>query len=468
MTLPRRTAAVEEKRYALGVDVGGTKIAAGVVTSDGRILHKTTAPTPRDPDHVVQHILAVITDLRRHYPDVAAVGVGAAGMVDWPSGHIRWAPNNSYSDLPLQQLLAEGSGLPATVENDANAAAWAEAAVGAGAGLGNVIALTIGTGVGAGIILNGELQRGETGIAGEAGHIIINPVGGEPCGCGATGCLEAMASGTALGRAGRRAAAADPAGRLAQLAGTAASVTGETVYQAALAGDPTARHLFDQLGYWLGAGIASLVNLFDPQLVILGGGLVTTGDLLLTPAHASFERFVFARTHRELPALALAQMGTDAGLIGAALLALRQCPDPRHPEPHLTSSAPANTRPAPAGRAPAPAPGTGQTTHAARPVRPVRQKNEPSGTRAPGNPVTGWRRLAESPRPANLSGRSTTSGMVTSAHAVLCRLARMPVRVYRLTSRTCLRSGAPHGHERAGWRTRPAIRADPPGGLPVL
>jgi glucokinase len=223
--------------------------------------------------------------------------------------------------------------MPAVVENDANAAAWAEAAVGAGAGLGNVIALTVGTGVGAGIILNGELMRGETGIAGEAGHIIINPVGGEPCGCGATGCLEAMASGTALGRAGRRAAAANPAGRLAQLAGTAADVTGETVYQAARAGDSAAQQLFDDLGYWLGAGIASLVNVFDPQLVILAGGLMATGDLLLTPTLASFERFVFARLHRELPALALAQMGTDAGLIGAALLALHQCPGPHRAEP---------------------------------------------------------------------------------------------------------------------------------------
>jgi glucokinase len=317
---------------AIGVDIGGTKIAAGIVTPDGTVLHATAVPTPQRQDHLVQHILAVVTDLQGRYPGVVAVGAGAAGMVDWPSGRIRWAPNNSYSDLPLQQLLAEGSGLPTAVENDANAAAWAEATVGAGAGLSNVIALTIGTGIGAGIILNGELQRGETGIAGEAGHIIVNP-GGEPCGCGATGCLEAMASGTALGRAGRRAADADPAGRLAQLAGAAAKVTGETVYQAAAEGDPTARQLFDELGYWLGVGIASLVNVFDPQVVILGGGLVTTGDLLLAPARESFERLVFGRAHRTLPALALAHMETNAGLIGAALLALHQHRGAHGPDP---------------------------------------------------------------------------------------------------------------------------------------
>ena len=338
MTIPLRPAAANEKQCAIGVDIGGTKIAAGVVTPSGEILHTVTSPTPGRQDHVVQYILAIIKDLQDRYPHVAAVGVGAAGMVDWPSGHIRWAPNNSYCDLPLQQLLAEGSGLPAVVENDASAAAWAEATVGAGAGLGNVIALTIGTGIGAGIIVNGELQRGETGIAGEAGHIIVNPVGGELCGCGATGCLEAMASGTTLGRAGRRAAAADPAGRLARLAGTAAKVTGETVYEAAREGDPAARQLFDELGFWLGVGIASLVNVFDPRLVILGGGLVTTGDLLLTPARASFEQYVFARAHRKLPPLALARLGTDAGLIGAALLALHQYPSP-HSTDHMPETA---------------------------------------------------------------------------------------------------------------------------------
>jgi len=334
MTALLRPAVTQATPSAVGIDVGGTKIAAGVVTADGRILRALSVPTPQDQDHFVQRLLGIITDLRSHYPEVTAVGVGAAGMVDWPSGHIRWAPNNSYQDLPLQQLLAQGTGLPAVVENDSNAAAWAEATVGAGTGLSNIIALTIGTGIGAGIILNGELQRGENGIAGEAGHLIVNPLSGELCGCGAIGCLEAMASGTALGRAGRQAAAADPAGTLARLAGAASKVTGETVHQAARSGDPTARQLFDQLGYWLGIGIASLVNIFDPQLVILGGGLITTGDLLLTPTQASFEQSVFARPHRQIPPLAPAQLGTDAGLIGAALLALHhRHADPHHPEP---------------------------------------------------------------------------------------------------------------------------------------
>jgi glucokinase len=328
MTALLRPTVTEANRRAIGIDVGGTKIAAGVVTAQGTIVQALAVPTPRRQDHIVQRILAAITDLQSAHPDVAAVGVGAAGMIDWPAGHIRWAPNNSYEDLPLRDLLADGSGLPAVVENDANAAAWAEVTVGAGAGLANVIALTIGTGIGGGIIVNGELQRGHTGIAGEVGHISVHPTGDERCGCGVTGCLEAMASGTALGRLGRRAAAADPAGRLAQLAGAAGKVTGETVHQAAREGDPTARQLFDQIGYWLGVGIASITNVFDPELIILGGGLVTAGDLLLTPARQSFESFVFARAHRSLPLLAPAQLGQDAGLIGAALLALHQYPGP--------------------------------------------------------------------------------------------------------------------------------------------
>src|SRR5579863_585294 len=243
MTSPLRPMVTEAKQQAIGIDIGGTKIAAGVIASDGTIIQAAAVPTPQRQDALVQSILDTVSDLRRHHPGVIATGVGAAGIVDWPNGHIRWAPNNTYQDLPLQQLLTEGTGLPAIVENDANAAAWAEATVGAGAGLSNIIGMTIGTGIGAGLILNRELHRGDTGIAGEVGHMLVNPSGGEQCGCGTNGCLEALASGTALGRAGRKAAAENPAGQLARLAGGADKVTGETVHQAARAGDPAAREL---------------------------------------------------------------------------------------------------------------------------------------------------------------------------------------------------------------------------------
>lgn len=336
----------EEDRRAIGLDVGGTKIAAGIVTGTGRILHRAVVPTPRPADAAVlrRTLTELAVELKTSFPGVVAVGVGAAGMIDWPSGHIRWAPNSTYRDLPLQQALAHDVGLPALVENDANAAAWAERRAGAGAGHRNVIVLTVGTGIGGGIIIDGRLHRGHTGIGAEVGHLIVAPEGGHLCGCGVTGCLEAMASGTALGRAGRAAATADPAGMLATIAGHADSVTGETVFAAAGRGDPVARGLFDQLGYWLGAGIASLVNLFDPEIVILTGGLITTGDLLLAPTRNSFERFVFAPQRRTLPAIIPARLGTDAGLIGAALLALDRQPartqdntgEPHAPSPQTT------------------------------------------------------------------------------------------------------------------------------------
>ncbi len=312
-------------RSAIGLDIGGTKIAGGVVTGDGTVLDLAEVPTPAISDTVetLEALRKVIDSLRDRHPGVEAIGAGAAGMVEWPSGHIRWAPNNAYQELPLRQLLAQQTGLPAVVDNDANVAAWAEARHGAAAGYSHVAVLTVGTGIGAGVVLGGQLQRGHSGLGGEIGHITVTPDGSR-CGCGNTGCLEAMASGTALGRAGREAAAADPGGILATLAGGPDKVTGQVVFEAAQRGDSTARELFGQIGYWLGVGIASVVNLLDIELVVIGGGLVSAGDLLLDPARESFSRFLFGRARRPLPEIISARFGPDAGVVGAAALALDQ------------------------------------------------------------------------------------------------------------------------------------------------
>lgn len=310
-------------RSAIGLDIGGTKIAAGVVADNGTVLDLVEVPTPAisDAPGTLEVLRKVIGSLRDRHPTVEAVGAGAAGMVEWPSGYIRWAPNNAYRELPLRQLLTEETGLPAVVDNDANVAAWAEARHGAAAGCGHVVVLTVGTGIGAGVVLSGQLQRGHSGLGGEIGHITLTPDGSR-CGCGNTGCLEAMASGSALGRAGREAAAADPDGILATLAGGAEKVTGQVVFDAAQGGDQTARQLFAEIGHWLGVGIASVVNLLDVELVVIGGGLVSTGDLLLAPARESFGHFLFGRSRRPLPAIIPAQFGPDAGVVGAATLAL--------------------------------------------------------------------------------------------------------------------------------------------------
>ena len=308
---------------AIGVDIGGTKIAAGVVTAAGHILDRTRLPTPpHDESATLAALFEVVEGLRARDPGVAAIGLGAAGLVEWPHGNARWAPHNSYRRMELRRLLHERTGLPTVVDNDANAAAWAEARFGAGAGGGDLVLLSVGTGIGGGLVLDGRLYHGEHGFAGELGHLIVAP-DGDRCACGNLGCLEAMASGSTLGRLGREAAAAGPGGRLAALAAAAgAPVTGEVVFAAALEGDKVALSLFERIGHWLGVGIASLVTIFDPDLVVVGGGVAATGDLLLAPARASFDRYVHGRGHRDLPPVVPTRLGDDAGLVGAATLAL--------------------------------------------------------------------------------------------------------------------------------------------------
>jgi glucokinase len=307
---------------AVGIDIGGTKIAAGVVTGDGTVLDRTRVPTPPDDEAATLAALGEVVDqLLARNPGVEAIGLGAAGLVEWPGGNARWAPHNTYRRLELRRLLHERTGLPTVVDNDANAAAWAEARFGAGAGSDDLVLVTVGTGIGGGLVLGGRLYHGVHGFAGELGHLIVDPAG-DLCACGNSGCLEAMASGSTLGRLGREAAAADPGGRMATLAGRPGLVTGEVVFAAAAEGDKAALALFERVGHWLGVGIASLVTIFDPDLVVVGGGVAATGELLLAPARASFERYVHARAHRDLPPVVPARLGADAGLVGAATLAL--------------------------------------------------------------------------------------------------------------------------------------------------
>lgn len=308
--------------YAIGLDVGGTKIAGGVVNADGDVIERLDhIPSPAtDRNATLTAIQGAVTGLRSRHPDIVAVGVGAAGLVEWPDGHIRWAPNNAYADLPLRQILEHTTSLAAIVDNDANVAGWAEARLGSHAS--NLAFLTVGTGLGGGLILDGRMFRGHTGLGAEVGHLIVDPTGGQQCGCGNVGCLEALASGSALRRYGRKAATADPGGLMATLAGGAANVTGEIVLAAAQEADPAAVALFDRVGYWLGVGIASLVNLFEFEVIVIGGGVAAAGDLLLVPARASLSHNLFGRAYREMPEIVSAQLGPDAGWIGAGILAL--------------------------------------------------------------------------------------------------------------------------------------------------
>lgn len=305
---------------ALGFDIGGTKIAGAVVDERGTVVDELGEPTPDDSDaEAVTAILLGMVERLRSRHDVVTIGVGAAGIVEWPAGRIVWAPNNDYRDWPLREQLEKATGLPVVVDNDANVAALAEARL--GEPYPNMVLITVGTGIGGGLVLDRRIYRGPTGLGGELGHIVLNP-DGPRCGCGNHGCFEAFASGTALTRMGRDAAADEPGGMIARLGAEQGEVTGKIVTRAALAGDPTATGLFGRLGRWLGVGIASLANIFELDAVVVGGGLVVTGDLLLVPARAAAREFAFAPTARDVAPIVAASFGVDAGKIGAALLAL--------------------------------------------------------------------------------------------------------------------------------------------------
>jgi glucokinase len=284
------------------------------------------APLAGDNAALTSCLKSILEDMILQHPQVVAVGVGTADLVEWPDGVVIAASDDKPEKFPLRAYIQEMSGLPTVVDGDANVAAYAEARCGVAAQQNNAVMLTVGTGIGGGLIIDGHIYHGTSGLAGEVGHMIVNPVG-EPCACGNSGCLESLASGTALARNGQRAAELNPSSALAQLACGAENVTGEIVWQAARKGDPIAVSLFEQQGFWLGLGVASLIAIFDPQMVVIGGGLVRTGELLLTPVRRSIKNHLFAARHRVIPPLVAAQHGSSAGIVGAAILALDVCHD---------------------------------------------------------------------------------------------------------------------------------------------
>lgn len=312
-----------DTRAAVGVDIGGTKIAAGVVTAAGEVVHRARRDTPREAETITPVVASLVQELRAEAGlDAGPVGVGAAGIVD-ADGVVRYAPNIAWADFPLAEQLRRVLGGPVTVDNDANVAAWGEYRAGAGRGAhSDMLLLTIGTGVGGGLVIGDRLLRGAHGLGAELGHIIVAE-GGPRCPCGNAGCLEALASGTAVGRMAREAlASGQPSAPSALADVTPADLTGKAVTTAAASGDDLAIAVLARAGFWLGVGIASLVNAIDPETVVVGGGAMEAGELLLAPARAAFEERLLGRAHRPLPSITRASLGDDAGLIGAALLAM--------------------------------------------------------------------------------------------------------------------------------------------------
>ncbi len=308
---------------AIGVDIGGTKVAAGVVDDDGHILARLRRETPaHDPDKVEEVIGDCIRELAADH-EVETAGLGAAGFVDAARSTVLFAPNLAWRNEPLRAAVEQRTGLPVVVENDANAAAWAETRFGAGHGQPNTVTLTVGTGLGGGVVLGGELIRGAFGAAAEVGHMNLVP-DGRPCGCGLLGCWEQYASGRALVTEARQRAARSPeqARLLLELGdGRSESITGPIVTMAAVAGDPVALTSFEAVGTWLGHGMADLAAILDPRVFIIGGGVSEAGELLAGPARQIFQAKLTARSHRPTATVRVAKLGQDAGLIGAADLA---------------------------------------------------------------------------------------------------------------------------------------------------
>lgn len=310
----------------IGVDVGGTKVLGGVVDAAGQVLVQSRRATPADDTAKTLRMIAeVIIELAAGYP-VERVGIGAAGWIDAERSTVQFAPNLAWRNEPLRDDIAAQVGLPVMVENDANAAAWAEFEFGAGSDANDSMVLfTVGTGIGGGIILGGELVRGAHGIAGELGHTVSVP-DGRPCGCGRLGCLEQYASGNALVRYAQAAAVQDPhsAAILLDLAGgDPVAVTGVMVTSAAREGDQAALSAFDQVGYWLGSGMADIVQILDPQVIVIGGGVADAGNLLLDPVRTGYRKALKQRGRLPVAEVRGALMGNLAGVVGAADLARR-------------------------------------------------------------------------------------------------------------------------------------------------
>lgn len=308
---------------AIGIDAGGTKILAVRVARDGAIVDRAEAETPaEDEEATLAAMVRVASNLLT--PAVLAVGVGAAGMVDVAEGILRFAPNLAWRDLPIAGRMHAALNVPVQLDNDANAAAYAEHRFGAGRGYRQVLLVTVGTGIGGGIVTDGRLVRGANGFAAEVGHVVVQP-DGPRCGCGNRGCWEQMASGAAIGRLGREEVRRSPASPLVGMAGgDADAVSGRIVTEAALAGDEVARGIVAEVGRWLGVGLAGLANILDPQVIVVGGGAVAAGDLLLEPARAAFAEYVEGVGYRPRVPLVAAELGADAGAVGAGALALEE------------------------------------------------------------------------------------------------------------------------------------------------
>ncbi len=306
----------------VGVDVGGTKVLAGVVAANGSVHHLCRGTTPgrlATPESVEETLAAVVARAAGGRP-LAAVGVAAAGFVDGSGSRVMFAPHLPWRGEDVRARIHERIGAPVLLENDATCAAHAEASYGAGRDASSLVLVTLGTGIGGAFVLDGRVWRGANGMAGEFGHMQVVP-DGAPCECGRRGCWEQYSSGNALVRDARSRLGTEPTVLSELCEGEPDRLTGPMVTAAAADGDLVARGAFTRIGEWLGVGLANLVAALDPALVVVGGGVSDAGDRLLDPARESMARSLVGAGHRVVPLVVPAALGPQAGLIGAAGLA---------------------------------------------------------------------------------------------------------------------------------------------------
>lgn len=317
------------RTYIVGVDLGGTKVAAALACPDGTIVGKALLPTDaaEGGEHVIERVFTsiemVIDDANLRVGDIAGVGIGSPGPVDIERGMVIQAPNLSWRDVPIVSLVEERLGIPCLLDNDANLGALAEYRFGAGRGFESVVYVTVSTGIGAGLILDGRLYRGVQGRAGELGHMVMIE-DGPLCGCGSRGCLEAVASGTAIARQARERAAKVGDGILLELAGgDYGRITASVVAEADRLGDPIARWAIDSAIRYLGLGLSTLVNVLNPHVIVVGGGVSLLGDRLFVPLREAIRSHTMGDLGDSLH-IAPAELGNDSCLLGAVSLVLEE------------------------------------------------------------------------------------------------------------------------------------------------
>lgn len=305
----------------IGVDIGGTSIRAAVVGPDHTVLAAREASTPHTPEETDDALVALVGELRDRHP-VAGVGLAVAGFVSSDRTRVMFAPHLAWRDDPVPSRLAARMGLPVVMDHDVNAAVWAEVRSGVAVGSAVSLLVALGTGIGAGLVVDGRLYRGAHGVAPELGHVVLVP-GGRECPCGKRGCWERYCSGTALAVTATELMTAEPAGTgplWTMCGGDPGTLTGRMVAAAADAGDPVARAALTELGRWLAVGLAMAADILDPELIIIGGGVAGAAPHFLPVARRHLATMITGAGARPAPRVALASFGSDAGIIGAAML----------------------------------------------------------------------------------------------------------------------------------------------------